>query len=306
MAVLIRRVVLVANPVARRARRALAGAERALGEAGLEVRRCLTERPGHAAEIAADEVGRGDCDAMFVLGGDGTVMEVAGALSGSELPLAVLPGGTGNLLARALGIPFRPARAVPALLHGERRRIDLGILTTEGHPPRHFAIAGGIGIDSQMVARTPGWMKRRLGLFAYVLTASHHAVTSVLRRDFVHVRVTVDGHVVERDAALAMIANFGAVVNDRITFGPGIASDDGMLDACIYAPRSLRQAFAIMWRLLRKDFRSSTGVDYRSGSRIRIEATPPQRVQADGELLGFTPADAVVRPHAVTLLVPRR
>jgi hypothetical protein len=85
---------------------------------------------------------------VFALGGDGTVMEVAGALSGGDTPIGVLAGGTGNLIARALGIPLSVKRAVPALLDGGELRIDLGRFDSG----RRFAIAAGVGIDAAMVA----------------------------------------------------------------------------------------------------------------------------------------------------------
>jgi diacylglycerol kinase family enzyme len=214
--------------------------------------------------------------------------------------VGVLAGGTGNLLARAIGIPLDVTSAVPTLLGGARRRIDLGRLV-DG---RHFAVAAGVGIDARMVRDTPSWMKRRLGVLAYAITATRAALGAVLRRDFFRVRVTVDGQTFERLAAAAMIANFGAILHDRITFGPGIQSDDGVLDVCVYSPRSLRDAMRIMWRLMRKDFRSDECVLYRSGRHIRIETDPPHQFQADGELLGTTPLEAVVEPLAADFLVP--
>jgi diacylglycerol kinase (ATP) len=128
----------------------------------------------------------------------------------------------------------------------------------------------------------------------------------VLRRDFFRVRVDVDGATYDRLAAAAMVANFGAILHDRITFGPGIQSDDGVLDACVYSPRSLGDAFRIMWRLLRRDFSSDDCILYESGRHIRIETTPRHEVQADGELIGETPLDVVVQPLAAEFLVPRR
>jgi diacylglycerol kinase (ATP) len=276
-------------------------AELAFARRGVEVDVAVTERAGHAGEIASS---RGHAyDAVFTLGGDGTAMEVATALSHSGRPIGVLPGGTGNLLARAVGTPLRMRRAVPALLDGDLRQIDLGRL-----PPGaiRFAIAAGVGIDASMVERTPVKLKRRLGVMAYFFTASHAALSAVLRRDFFLVRVTVDGHVEERKAVAVMIANFGAVLNDRIAFGPGIQNDDGMLDACIYSPASIWAAVALMWRLLRKDFRSGRSAYYRSGRHIRVETDPVRTFQADGELLGTTPFEVVVEPLAATLLVPRR
>src|SRR4029079_19425238 len=125
----------------------------------------LTERPGHAAELASTH--GGGYDAVFVLGGGGTVMEVAGALAEQRMmiPIGVLAGGTGNLVARALGIPLSIDTAVPALLDGNMLRTDLGRLDTG----RRFAIAAGVGIDAAMIAETPGWLKRRLGVLAYAI-----------------------------------------------------------------------------------------------------------------------------------------
>ncbi len=295
---MIGRALLITNPAARRADRFRAVAVAAFERAGVRCDVALTERPGHAAELAAERCR--NYDAVFALGGDGTVMEIAGALVGTGVPVGVLAGGTGNLLARAVGIPLDVRRAVPLLLRGARRQIDLGRLP-DG---RHFAVAAGVGIDARMVRDTPSWMKRRLGVLAYAVTATHGALSAVIRRDFFRVRVTVDGAVFERDAAAAMIANFGAILHDRITFGPRIQSDDGVLDACIYSPRSLRDAFRIMWRLLRRDFRTDAAILYCSGRQIRLETEPRLDFQADGELVGETPMEVEVVPHAGIFLVP--
>jgi YegS/Rv2252/BmrU family lipid kinase len=295
----IRHALLITNPAARRAAHFRAAAAAAFERAGVRCDVLLTERPGHGAELAREHCR--DYEAVFSLGGDGTAMEVAGALVGTGIPLGVLAGGTGNLLARAVGIPLDVRRAVPALLEGERRRIDLGRLP-DG---RYFAVAAGVGIDARMVRDTPSWMKRRLGVLAYAVTASRAALGAVIRRDFFRVHLTVDGSVHERQAAAAMVANFGAILHDRITFGPGIQSDDGVLDACIYSPRSLRDALRIMWPLLRKDFSSDACMLYQSGRHIRIDTTPRHPVQADGEMVGETPFEVEVQPLAAEFLVPR-
>lgn len=297
------RVLLIANPASRLGRRRLPRARRALDGAGIRCDVAFTERPGHAAELVRERAAA--YDAVFTLGGDGTAMEAAGALAGTTLPLGVLAGGTGNLLARALGIPLDPRRAVPTLLSGEELHIDLGrILSSQ--PVRYFAVAAGVGIDSAMVAETPSWLKRRLGVLAYTITATRAALRAVLRKEFFRVRVTVDGEVFEAAAAAVMIANFGAVLSDRITFGPGIRFDDGVLDACVYSPKNLSDALRIMWRLLRKKFASDDAMLYRSGRHIRVETDTPRVAQADGELLGMTPVDIEVAPRAVRLLVPKQ
>lgn len=289
-----RRVLLIVNPGSRRGARIRGRARRAFDDAGAACDEVVTEHPGHAAIIAADR-GPG-YEAVFTLGGDGTVMEVVGALAHSGLPVGVLAGGTGNLIARTLGIPLDPRQAVPLLLDGDAARIDLG--SVDGH---RFAFAAGIGIDASMVADTPAALKRRIGVVAYFVTAARAA----LRQERFALRAEVDGEVHERHASAVLLANFGAVFHDLLTLGPGIRQDDGLLDLCVFSPRSLRDSVRIVWRLVRKDYRSDPCMLYARGRRIRIETTPPRPVQADGDLVGTTPFEAVVEPLAANLLVPR-
>ncbi|MDQ2666144.1 MAG: diacylglycerol kinase family lipid kinase [Gemmatimonadota bacterium] len=295
----LKRALLIANPASRRGGRLVDDSRRAIISAGAECDVMLTERSGHAAEMA-NEVGRG-YDVVFTLGGDGTAMEVAGALAGSGIPIGVLPGGTGNLLSGALGIPRNVERAVRALMHGDSRQIDLGVV--QGH---RFAVAAGVGIDATMVAETPPWMKRRFGVFAYTIIATRAALRAVIFRRFFLVRVEVDGEIIERRAAAVLFANFGAILEDRISFGPDIRVDDGVLDCCIFSPSHLWDAMRIMWRVTRRDFRPDSALLYRKGARFRIETVPVLPIQADGELLGLTPAEVSVEPLAARMLVPSR
>jgi diacylglycerol kinase family enzyme len=290
------RVLLVANPASRRGARLRAAALAAFEQAGVHCDAVLTERIGHAVEIVRQRAA--DYEVVFTLGGDGTAMEVIGALANTGRPVAVLPGGTGNLIARALGTPLIMRRAVRALLDGELQQVDLGLLD-DG---RRFAFAAGVGIDSQMIEHTSPGLKRRLGVGAYVFTAAG----AILRRDTIHVRATVDGDVIERKAASVMLTNFGAVLKDRLSLGPGIRQDDGMLDLCVFSPGGLMVAIRILLRLSRKDFRSDPCMLFRRGKVFRIETDPPCQAQADGELLGLTPFGARVEPRAATLLVPRK
>ena len=297
--VILKRALLIANPASRRGSRYVEDAQRALAAEGVACDVALTERSGHAHEIAT-QVGR-SYDVVFTLGGDGTAMEAASALAYSGIPLGVLAGGTGNLLARALGIPRNVAKAIPALLHGETRVIDLGLVL--GH---RFAVAAGVGLDATMVGETPPWMKRRLGVLAYTLIACRAALNAVIFRRFFIARIEVDGEVIERRAAAVLFANFGAILENRIVFGPDIAIDDGLLDCCIFSPSNLRDAAHIIWCVTRRDFRPHRALLYRKGTRFRLETIPALPLQADGELLGVTPAEITVEPLAAHVLVPRR
>jgi YegS/Rv2252/BmrU family lipid kinase len=298
VALLIARAIIIANPASRKGKRLAAKAQAMMQERSVACDLVFTERPGHAAQLALHHAAH--FDAVFALGGDGTVMEVAGALAGTGTPIGVLAGGTGNLLARALGIPLSVRHAVPALLDGSVVSVDLGRFDSG----RRFAIAAGVGIDASMVAETPGWLKRRLGVAAYAMIGTRAALRAVLRRRYFRARVTIDGVVHEREAAAVMIANFGAVLGNRITLGPEIRMDDGLLDACVFSPRTLPDALRVMWRLMRRDFATDPCMLYHRGRAIRVETWPSLPWQADGEMMGTTPFSVVVEPLAARILVP--
>src|SRR5687768_2864990 len=157
-----RRALVIANPASRGGAKRQASVVRELARADIAADAVATQYAGHAAEIAASRAR--DYDAVFTLGGDGTAMEVVGTLAGKGPPVGILPGGTGNLLARSLGIPLTVPAAVRALAAGREARIDLGRIG-DG---RVFGIGAGVGVDATMIQETPALWKRRLGVLSYV------------------------------------------------------------------------------------------------------------------------------------------
>ena len=290
-------VLLITNPAARRGRLLEQRARDALLAAGVEFDVVVTSHQGHAAMVAVERAR--DFAAVFTLGGDGTAMEVIGALAGTGTPVGVLPGGTGNLVARALRTPRRIELAVRALLHGDVAAVDLGYIPES---KRRFAFSSGVGVDARMIDETNPATKRRFGIGAYI----HTGVRVGLSRRPFRVRVDVDGVAVEREATSLMVANFGTVLDRLFVLGPGIVQDDGRLDLCVFSPRHAPDVVRIAWRLFRRDFGSDDTLFYRSGREFRIECDPPQLYQADGELLGTTPYSVRVEPLAARLLVPKR
>jgi diacylglycerol kinase (ATP) len=290
------RVLLIVNPGSRRGRRIQRKALTAFADAGVGCDVMLTEAPGHATVIARTHAHK--YDAVFTLGGDGTVMEVLSALAHQGPPVGVLAGGTGNVVARTLRIPLNPARAVPLLLAGDEATMDLGRLD-DG---RRFAIGVGVGLDATMIFEAPARLKKRFGFMAYVI-GGYKAVLTNRKFDL---RLSVDGVVYERKASAVLVANLGAVLNDLVSFGEGIVHDDGLLNACVFSPNTFRDSLRILWRMMRKDFGDDPCLFYRSGREFRIETNPPMRAQADGELLSETPFGASVDPLAARLLIPKK
>jgi YegS/Rv2252/BmrU family lipid kinase len=292
----IERVLLIVNPASRRAIRMRTKALKAFSNAGVDCDTMSTEGPGHAAVLAKAHGHK--YDAVFTLGGDGTVMEVLGALAHQGPPIGILAGGTANVVARTLRIPLNPTRAVPLLLAGDQATMDLGRLG-DG---RRFAIGVGVGLDATMIAEAPARLKKRFGFMAYVIGG----YKAVLRNQKFNLRLTVDGAVYERVASAVLVANFGAVLNDLVGFGDGIVHDDGLLNACVFSPDSLWDALRILWRMVRKDFKADPCLFYKSGREFKVETIPPMIAQADGELLPDTPLSVSVDPLAGCLLIPRK
>lgn len=291
--------LLIVNPASRRGARDSRKFAEACSRAQIDVRVVETERPGHATTLARELTASGDFDAVFSIGGDGTASEVISGLAGtpSAPPVGVLGGGTANILARTLGMPMRPASAIDALVDAVPVAVDLGRVA-DG---RRFVIGLGVGLDAAMIGGASPRLKRRIGYAAYALSA----LRAGLRMERFAVRVTVDGVAHDVETASLLVANFGSVANGLFRFGEGIRHDDGVLNACMYSPRSHLDAARIAWRMLRGTMSCERCFTSLSGSHFLIEPLTPRAAQADGELFGATPFEITVEPGAVRLLVPR-
>jgi diacylglycerol kinase family enzyme len=138
-----------------------------------------------------------------------------------------------------------------------------------------------VGIDAAMIAETPGWLKRRLGVLAYMIMGARAALRTVSRREFFTARITVDGVVHERSVATVMIANVGAVLGERLVLGPEIRPD---MDARRLPLAELRRRAAHVRRMFR-DFADDPCVLYVAGRHIRVVTDPPRLWQADGDVM---------------------
>jgi diacylglycerol kinase family enzyme len=242
-------------------------------------------------------------DVVGVIGGDGTVRQVAGALSETDVNLAIIPAGTGNLLAENLDVPFGPVAAARTILTGRTRRIDLGRVSgySLGEPDVHFAVACGVGFDARVLGATPAVLKRHFGKLAYVLTA---ATLSPWLRNEGHV-VTIDGISHDAPAAQVLIANFGRLARHVEANWP-IRPDDGILDVIVInAPDPVSGTFAA-WEALRhgRRDRPTPGARHLQGRDVRIVSQPSQVAEVDGDLIGQTPVAVSVVPGALSLMVP--
>ncbi len=294
------RALVITNPAAARTQPlAVNAVVRVLRGAGWQVEAVATGGPGDARRLAAEGV-RDGMDVVAVFGGDGTTMQAASALVGTDVALALIPGGTGNLLAGNLRIPAAPAKAAEVLVRGRARRLDLGRME-RADGDHYFAVACGAGIDARVMAETPSEQKHRWGMVAYVATTLR-LIREI--RSTAHL-ITVDGKEYEAHAAMVLVANCAEVIPPYVRFGHGISPEDGLLDVVVMRADSITESVRAVWDLLRETGpREGSFVGYSRGREIRVETHPPQPVQLDGEPGGQTPFTATVVPGAVRVVTP--
>jgi len=296
------RALLITNPAAARTQPLAVNVVRdALKAAGWQTELLATGGSGDARRLA--EYGLADgVDLVAVFGGDGTTMQAAAALVGTEVALGVIPGGTGNLLAGNLRIPASPLRAAEVLVRGRTRRIDLGRMERLSGV-HYFAVACGAGMDARVMAETASEHKRRWGMAAYVATTLR--LIGDVRSTAHH--VTVDGVDYEATAAMILVANCGEVIPPFIRLGTAISPDDGLLDVVVMRADSVGESVRAVWELLRARGpigRAQGLIGYARGREITVASATPEPVQLDGEPEGETPFTATVVPGAIRVVVP--
>lgn len=286
------RIVLIVNPTATRAGPGMRRqAESALRAVGLgDVR--LTERSGHAAELATNAREEG-AEIVVVLGGDGTVNEVAGALAGSDTILAALPAGSTNVFARALGWPHPAARALPVVVEALRapgwRAVRLGRIEA-GTVDRVFCVNAGIGLDADAVhlVEARPWLKTRLrhaGFAGATLLAAIHAARHA---PDLSVRVDRGDAQTMKSLIVACGAPYAYLGRRALDLAPDADFGDRLRWMGLRSARLTTVAGAVTGAL-----RGGRHLSMRSVAAgwalddVTAAAAAPAAVQADGEPLGW-------------------
>ena len=259
-------------------------------------------------ETTADDPGRGmtraaleaKVDLVLAAGGDGTVRVVCSELSGTGVPLGLMPSGTGNLLARNLGIPLDEAAALEVIFTGHKDTIDLiEVVIDDADTPEHIAVMAGMGLDARIMSGTDDGLKKMIGPAAYVVAAGDAA-------NLPSFDVTVkldDDEPFERHAGLVMVGNVGQL-QGNVQLMPDAQFDDGLLDVFVASPSSVADWVRITTSVI-LPVPEASEIDRGQGRAVLIECTEPVEYQLDGDAAGECRSmRATVVPHTLTVMVP--
>ena len=298
-----KRAALVYNPIKVDQNAIRASVERESPAAGWGPPLFFETTVDDLGQLATQEALDAGADAVLVAGGDGTVRAVAEALTGTGVPLTIVPSGTGNLLARNLQLPLSPPDAmVTATFSGDHETIDVGMAElrrADGSRHEHaFVVMGGMGMDAAMIANTNSDLKKRLGWIAYVDGAARSLWTAKPFR----ILYEVSGQRMRTSRVQSVLfANCGSLPAG-LTLIPEASVADGQLDVAVIQPKGFFGWFFV-WRrvawingfLRRRLHRSKAflklrtadnAIVYSRGTTVEIMPEAAQPVQLDGDEFG--------------------
>ena len=288
------RLAIIANPISGggRAFRRLDRLLQVWPHSDWEVELHTTHCMGHAGALA-QELKERPPDLLAVCGGDGTLSDVVSNVPEPSFPVALLPGGTANVLAHEFAIPLDPVRAMEIALRRTVRRVDLGIL--RGRELRHFLLMAGVGLDAYVVSKIRP-RKRKMGMAAYYLAT----LRALVSYSFPEFHVILQGEVF--NASSCIIAN-AASYGGKLVLTPDADMCDGMLDILIVQGKPRISHFRVLlgaWLGKPRDASCAR----RRVPALRIEGKRGIWVQADGELIGTLPVDVSLSHTSYPLVVP--
>ena len=252
-----------------------------------------TAAAGHATELAHDAVAAG-ADLILVLGGDGTINEVANGMIPSRVPLGILPGGTANVLANELGLGNGLERAIGRLGSCQERRIAVGKLCTPFRDPRYFLLMAGAGLDATIVTKVNPALKARAGKLAYWFAGLGQFFSAVGQ-----FQAKIDDRQTQHGFALvSRVRNYGGDM--EIASNASLLNND--FEVVLFEGSNPLRYAAYMTAVTLHQVKSIPGV--RAVRADRIEFSGSAHLQIDGEYAGRLPASIEIAPDALTLLIP--
>ena len=290
-----KKVHIIINPAAGQPQPILNQINDIFYPAGVEWSVSITLNSGDATRYAQQAIAEGT-EAIGAYGGDGTIMEVSQAVQGGDIPMAILPGGTANLMSVELGIPKELPKAAQIMIDPDSvvRYVDMGKV---GEQP--FMLRVGIGIAGEKVKIADRALKDKWGILAYSI-AGLKALETVPLASY---HITVDGEAYETEAKSCLVDNAGNMGMQGVTAAKTLSVSDGLLDVIVVRDASIGSLVAVGKQISGREPKPGA-VEHWQGREISINCDPPQTVQVDGEIWDPTPLSVSVLPGVLPILTP--
>jgi diacylglycerol kinase (ATP) len=238
-----------------------------------------------------------EIETVVAAGGDGTVSSVAHCLSKTGLNMGVVPTGTANVIAKELGIP-RDIRSSLEIIKRKSKVRKVDSLEVNGY---HYFLRVSVGLSSLTISKINRRLKRILGSFAYLWTG----IKNYFGYNHKSFDITVDGETLSYRASDIVVTNFGRIFLPGINIDPNITPDDGVLDILVFKTLSIWGTIKIIYKKLIKREKSFDELDHITEAKeVTIESSKKMPVQADGDIIGYTPITIKVVPKVLNVIVP--
>lgn len=291
-----KRVHVIVNPASGRDKPILNTLNRVFHEAGIRWEVSLTRPDKDTRELAHEIANMKEADLIAVYGGDDTLTAVAAGLIETDVPMAILPGGTANVLALELGIPLDLTEAASLIVNSSLMRcMDLGRVGDQ-----YFSVRVSTGLLASMVVNAEREAKDQLGELAYMMRGLEAALGE--RQNSIYT-LDIDGMMVEVEGVAGFIANSGNLSLRNVSFSQDVRVDDGLLDVLIVRRMDISAVVSIIASAAALE-NVGEPLQHWQGREITVSVNPPHLTAIDGEPLGETPFTAVVVPSAIEVLVP--
>ncbi len=265
-----------------------------LKENGIEYKDVQTEYKRHAVMLAREAIGK-HYDGIISVGGDGTLLEIAGELSGSDEKLGIIPAGTGNDFRQSVGVPKDILSALKIILSGNTKMVDIGIL---GDQP--FLNVAGTGFDVNVLHNTQKVRKFFTGGLAYFLGI----VMSILKYKSIKLYITANGQNFTRDVLLIAVAN-GKCYGGGLYVAPNACVQDGLFNVLILNRVAKWRILFELPRLKKGQIDKISVAEEFKCSEITIDCDNQQEFNIDGEIYGQTPKTLAVKTSALNIFCPQ-
>ena len=261
-----------------------------MSKRGLDCCYVMTEKPGQATELAREAAKKPDCTGVIAVGGDGTAFEVACGLMNTDVPMGIIPAGTGNDFIKTVDIPKKPIDALNFILTHEARPVDVG-----GLNDRLFINVCGTGFDVTVLDYTIAAKKFSRGILPYLIGL----IRGIAHYKPIHVRFAADGQFEEREVLICSVAN-GRYFGGGIAICPEATANDGLLDLIVVEHKPRWQLPFLVPALLMGKILKFSFTTHKRCKEVEI-VSEGMRLNVDGEILPMNSAKFSVLQGALKL-----